>query len=343
LQSIALLGNQKNLYACYYFVFSLSTFLERIKQGYSLPQFIVAELIAGMSCSDEQRLQLVANVDELIAARRWVLLADDLERLDWTSQELVIAKLASATSVYFTVTPWMVNDIHELMRRNQYTGDFVILSLDDIDAHAREAIARVAAKYMCIPYVDGSIEAAFAPFNEIEGTTTLGVLTALKTMTVPADAKHLYFGYLLMQEILRRSGHPGLHLPGHPDNLDAPTILLLRIARAAREQLNSSDPGQPTDHVRNAGCTMLRFGGAVADLFSDPIQQLLDRRVFMHRRHQTAARFIFPAVEELLMTLDGYYFGYTTSVFDFLFPGSKSPVLQRVRQSMAYVPQLLGF
>jgi hypothetical protein len=237
----------------------------------------------------------------------------------------------------------MVNDIHELMRRNQYTGDFVILSLDDIDAHAREAIARVAAKYMCIPYVDGSIEAAFAPFNEIEGTTTLGVLTALKTMTVPADAKHLYFGYLLMQEILRRSGHPGLHLPGHPDNLDAPTILLLRIARAAREQLNSSDPGQPTDHVRNAGCTMLRFGGAVADLFSDPIQQLLDRRVFMHRRHQTAARFIFPAVEELLMTLDGYYFGYTTSVFDFLFPGSKSPVLQRVRQSMAYVPQLLGF
>src|SRR6266487_1578472 len=40
LQSTALLGNQNNLYACYYFVFSLRTFVERIKQGYSLPQFI---------------------------------------------------------------------------------------------------------------------------------------------------------------------------------------------------------------------------------------------------------------------------------------------------------------
>ena len=343
LQSTALLGNQNNLYACYYFVFSLSTFLERIKQGYSLPQFIVAELINGMSCSDEQRLQLVAKVDELIAARRWVLLADDLERLDWTSQELVIAKLANATSVYFTVTPWMVNDIHELMRRNQYTGNFVMLSLDDVDAQAREAIARLAANYMRIPYVDGSVESEFDAWNATEGTTALGVLTALNTMAIPGDTKHLNFGYLFLQEILQRSGYPSLQLPRHADNLDAATILLLRIARAAREQLKSSDPGQTSDPVRNTGCTTVHFGGAVADLFSDPIQQLLDTRVFMHRRYQTTAQFIFPAVEELLMTLDGYYFGYTTSVLDFLLPGSKSPVLQRVRQSIAYVPQLLGF
>jgi hypothetical protein len=272
-----------------------------------------------------------------------VLLADDLEHLDWTSQELVIAKLASAISVYFTVTPWVVNDIHELMQRNQYTGDFVILSLDDIDAHAREAIARVAAKYMRIPYVDGSVESEFDPCNTIEGKTALGVLTVLRTMTVPGDTKHLNFGYLFLQEILQRSGYPGLSLPRHPDNLDAARILLLRIARAAREQLKSSDPGQTSDYVRNTGCTTLRFGGVVADLFSDPIQQLLDMRVFMHRRYQTTAGFIFPAVEELLMTLDSYYFGYPTSFFDFLLPGNKSPVLQRVRQSMAYVPQLLGF
>jgi hypothetical protein len=67
LQSIALLGNQKNLYACYYFVFSLRTFLERIKEGYTVSQFIAAELIDGKSYEDE-----------LIATRRWVLLADDL-------------------------------------------------------------------------------------------------------------------------------------------------------------------------------------------------------------------------------------------------------------------------
>src|SRR6266498_1449624 len=155
MQSTALLGNQHNLYACYYFVFSLRTFLRRIKEGYTPPQFIVAELLGGMSCSAEQRLQLVAEVNELIAARRWVLLADDLERLDRPSRELVIAKLATVTPVYFTVTPWMVDDVQELMRRYKYVGDIVMLGLDDLDPQAREMIAKVAAKYMRVPYVDG--------------------------------------------------------------------------------------------------------------------------------------------------------------------------------------------
>ena len=343
LQSIALLGNKKNLYACYYFIFSLMTFLERIKEGYTLPQFIVDELIDGMPCGDEQRLQLAASADELIAERRWVLLADDLERLDGPSRELVIAKLASATSVYFTVTPWMIDDVHELMRRNQYPGNLVMLSLDDVDLQARETIARVAAKYMRIPYVDGSIEAEFEPWNATEGTTPLGVLAALQTMVVPGDAKHLHFGYLLLQEILQRSGHPGLHLPRYPDDLNAATILLLRAGRAAREELKCSEPGQIFDHVRNTRHTALMCGDLLADLLGDPLQQLLDMRVFMHRRYQTTVQFIYPAVEELLMTLDSYYLGYTTSVFDFLLPGSKSPLLQRVRQSIVCVPQLLGF
>jgi hypothetical protein len=36
-------------------------------------------------------------------------------------------------------------------------GDQMMLSLDDIGAHARESIVGVAAKYMCIPYVDQEI------------------------------------------------------------------------------------------------------------------------------------------------------------------------------------------
>jgi hypothetical protein len=343
LQSTALLGNRNNLYACYYFVFSLRTFLERIEQGYSLSQFIVAELLDGMSCSDEQRLQLVAKVDELIAARRWVLLADDLERLDWTSQELVIAKLASATSVYFTVTPWMVDDVHDLMRRNKYADKRVILSLDDIDPQTREAIARVAAKYMHIPYIDGSIQAEFDPWNGIEGTTALGVLAALKTIAVPDDRKHLHFGYLLLQEILPRSGYPRLYLPPCPDDLDAAAIWVLRAGRAARDELKRYEPLHLYDQVRNTRQAVPLYRNALVDLLGDPLQQLLAMRVIMHWRYHPAVEFIYPAVEELLMTLDGYYFGYPTSVFDFLFPGNKSPVLQRVRQSMAYVPQLLGF
>jgi hypothetical protein len=341
LQSIALLGNQNNLYACYYFVFSLRTFLERIKEGYTVLQFIVAELITGTSYDDEQRLQLVAKVGELIANRRWVLLADDLDRLDGPSRELVVAKLANVTSVYFTVTPWMEDDVQELMRRYEYTGDALTLSLDDVDTQTREAIARLAARYMDIPYMDGSVEAEFDIWNAIEGTTALGVLTALKTMHMPDDKKHLHFGYLLLQEILQRSGYPDLHLPERIDDLDPTTIWLLRAGRAAREELRYSDPGQTYDLVRNIRCTVLLYGDSLADLLGDPIQQLLLMRVIMHRRFQPTVQFIYPAVEELLMALDCFYYGYKKSLFDFLLPGNKLPVLQRVRQSIAYVPQLL--
>jgi hypothetical protein len=341
LQSIAFLGNQNNLYACYYFVFSLKRFLERLKEGYTLSQFIVAELIDGMSLGDEQRLQLVANIDELITARRWVLLADDFERLDRPSRELVIAKLAGATSVYFTVTPWMVDDVHEMMRRHKYAGNLVMLNLDDVDSQTREAIAKVAAKYMHIPYVDGAVEAEFDAWNETEGTTALGVLTALNTMAVPGDTKHLHFGYLLWQEILKRSGYPRLHLPRHPDDLDAAAIWLLRAGRAAKDELRHYEPCHLYDPAQNTRQTVPLYGDSLIDLLGDPIQQLLAMQVMMHWRYQATVQFIFPAVEELLMTLDCFYFGYTKSVFDFLFPGSKSPVIQRVRESIHLVAQLL--
>jgi hypothetical protein len=296
-----------------------------------------------MSCSDEQRLQLVANVDELIAERRWVLLADDLEHLDGPSRKLVIAKLASATSVYFTVTPWMVDEVHELMRRNAYAANRVMLSLDDIDALAREAIARVVAKYMHIPYVDGSIKAEFDPWNGTEGTTALGVLAALKTISVPDDRKHLHFGYLLLQEILPRSGYPRLYLPPCPDELDVTAIWLLRAGRAAREEMRRYEPYHLYDQVRNTRQAVPLYANSLTDLLGDPLQQLFAMQVTMHWPYHPAVEFIFPIVEELLMTLDSYYFGYPTSFFDFLFPGNKSPVLQRVQQSIAYVPQLLSF
>ena len=50
-----------------------------------------------MSCGDEQRLQLRAQVEELLAERRCVMLADDLEGLDVETQELFIAKLTGVT------------------------------------------------------------------------------------------------------------------------------------------------------------------------------------------------------------------------------------------------------
>jgi hypothetical protein len=203
-------------------------------------------------------------------------------------------------------------------------------------------MARVAANHMDIPYVDGSINDEFDLWNATEATTALGVLAALKSMAMPGDVKHLHFGYSLLQEILQRSGYPGLHLCQDPDNLDLITIWLLRAGRAAREELRCSDPGQIFDLVRNTRSTVLLYGDSLADLLGDPIQQLLLLRVIMHQRYQLTVQFIYPTVEELLMTLDCFYYGYTRSVFDFLLPGNKSPLIQRVRQSIAYVPQLLG-
>jgi hypothetical protein len=94
--------------------------------------------------------------------------------------------------------------------------------------------------------------------------------------------------------------------------------------------------------VRNTRSTVLLYGDSLADLLGDPIQQLLLMRVIMHWRYQLTVQFIYPTVEELLMTVDCFYYGYTKSVFDFLLPGNKSPVIQRVRQSVHCVPQLLA-
>jgi hypothetical protein len=119
--------------------------------------------------------------------------------------------------------------------------------------------SRVAAKHMDIPYMDGSVEAEFNLWNATEARTTLGVLAALKSMTIPGDIKHLHFGYLLLQEILRRSGYPGLHLCQDPDNLHLITIWLLCAGRAAREELRYSDPDQIFDLVRNTRSTVLLY------------------------------------------------------------------------------------
>jgi hypothetical protein len=132
-----------------------------------------------------------------------------------------------------------------------------------------------------------------------------------------------------------------LHWPQHPDDLDAAMIWLLRAGRAAKEELKRYEPCQLYDQVRKTRQTVPLYGDALVDLLGDPIQQLMTMQVMMHWRYQPTVQFIFPAVEELLMTLDCFYFGYTKSVFDFLFPGSKSPVIQRVRESIDFVPQLL--
>jgi hypothetical protein len=237
----------------------------------------------------------------------------------------------------------MVDEVHELMRHSEYAANRVMLSLDGIDSETREAIARIAAKYMHIPYVDGSIQAEFDPWNGTEGTTALGVLAALKTMAVPEDRKHLHFGYLFLQEILLRSGYPRLNLPPRPDDLDTAATWLLRAGRAARDQLMRYQPCELYDPVRNARQTVPLYRESLPDLLGEPLQKLLGMRAIAHWPYQAGVEFVFPAVEELLMTLDGYYFGYPTSILDFLLPGGKSPILQRVRQSIAYVPQLLGF
>jgi hypothetical protein len=111
--------------------------------------------------------------------------------------------------------------------------------------------------------------------------------------------------------------------------------------RAAKEERKRYEPCQLYDQARKTRQTVPLYGDSLVDLLGDPIQQLLTMQVMMHWRYQPTVQFIFPAVEELLMTLDCSYFGYTKSVFDFLFPGSKSPVIQRVRESIHFVPQLL--
>jgi hypothetical protein len=102
-------------------------------------------------------------------------------------------------------------------------------------------------------------------------------------------------------------------------------------------------PCELYDPVRNARQTVPLYRESLPDLLGEPLQKLLDMRLMTHWPYQPSVQFIYPIIEELLMTLDCYYFGYATSILDFLFPGRKSPVIQRVQQSTAHVPRLFGF
>lgn len=77
------------------------------------------------------------------------------------------------------------------------------------------------------------------------------------------------------------------------------------------------------------------------ELWGDHGEDVINLQIFKRLRYTAAIQVIFPSIEDLLMTLDCYYFGgCSRSYLDILLPGSRGPLIQRIRNSVGIVPVL---
>jgi len=299
-------GNQGNINGCCFFYFSTKAYLDFAKQGYTCSQYIVSQLLGDEQPEREYQSRLVAQVDDLNRRHRLILLADDLECLDGGSRKLVVSKLAPATAIYFSITPWLADAVQDEMRRCDYKGNLISLILDGLDLAGRESIAALAAKYKGVRYVEGSLSDHFDDWNAEEGTIALGVIAALQAGSVKPGTKHLQFGYCLLCEFLRRDGYARIHLPEKADELDVAIARLIRTGKVAREQIMLYESNYLFRPDADTRMTVSVYLEALRDLLGDPIEDLLQLRIFRLLRYAPTFQFVYPSIEELLMTLDCY-------------------------------------
>jgi hypothetical protein len=341
LLKIALIGNDDNVNACHFYYTSLAKYADYMHKGYSVAQFMAVEMDADAFEHSGQRLQLVAQIEQALVAGTLVVLADEFDCLPGSSHEAVVAEFAIAKSVCFAVSKSGAAELHALMSRHM-NRDILRISLDDLGLDGQELIARLAAAHMHIPYQYNTISAAFDGWNRTEGTTPLGVLAALQTQASSIEAHHLLFAQTLLNEHLRRQGHPELILPRQACQLDDFALSLVHLGGAAIAETIPYLP-EPFDPEINARCTIQLYEDVLENLASTTIDDLLSMRIISKQRSEPFVQFVHPCIEELSMTL--YYFyvrGGKRLKWEFILPGGNTPVIRRAQRSSALVPQLIA-
>ncbi len=341
LMQIALTGNDDNVNACHFLYASLSEYTDYMRKGYSVAQFVAAGLDADAFERAEQRLQLVAQIEQALMAGTLVILADEFHCLPDSFHEAVVAEFAAVKSVCFAVSKSGAAELHLLISR-YINRDILRISLDDLDWEGQERIARLASIHMHVPYPYLSIPAVFDGWNRTEGTTPMGVLAALKTQGAPVDVHHLLFAQALLNEHLRRRGYPALILPQQACDLDDFALSLIRLGGAAIAETVSYLP-EPFDPKTNVRSTLPLYEDVLQDIPRSTLDDLLRRMIICRQRSEPCVQFVFPCIEELCMTLYYYYMrGGRRLKREFFLPGGNTPVIRRAQQSSAFVPRLIA-
>ena len=80
------------------------------------------------------------------------------------------------------------------------------------------------------------------------------------------------------------------------------------------------------------------------ELWGDHGEDVVQLQIFRRFRYTAAIQVIFPSIEELLMTLDCFYYGgCSKSYLDILLPGSRGPIIQRIRDSVGFISVLFDW
>lgn len=344
LRFVAFHGNQEGIHGCRFFYFSARDYLDFAKQGYACCHYIAWQLCEISQLGPEHCASLATGLEELNRERRLVLLVDDVECLDDVSRELVLSKLASAGSIFFAATPHLVDVIHHEMVRRNYDGTLVRLQLDGLDPVGREAVARCAAHHSGMKDVDGSISGFFDDGNAEEGSIPLGIMAAVQCLSAEPAMRHLQFGHALLCEYLRRDGYAPMHLPRQADSLDTAMARIIRAGRLAREEILLHEPDALFPMGTASRMTMSLDLKRLQELWGDHGEDVVQLQIFRRFRYTAAIQVIFPSIEELLMTLDCFYYGgCSKSYLDILLPGSRGPIIQRIRDSVGFISVLFDW
>jgi hypothetical protein len=344
LRFVAFHGNQEGIHGCRFFYFSARDYLDFAKQGYACCQYIAWQLCETSQLGREHCASLTTEVEELNRVRRLILLVDDVEHLDDISRELVLSKLASATSIFFSVTPRLADVVCDELARRNYNGTLVRLQLDELDPAGGEAVARLAAHHSGMKYVDGSISGFFDDGNAEEGSIPMGIMAAVQTGSAEPATRRLRFGYALFCEFLRRDGYAPIHLPRQADSLDPAMARIIRAGRLAREEILLHEPDDLFPIGAASRMTMSLDLRRLQELWGDHGEDVVHLQIFRRLRYAAAIQVIFPSIEELLMTLDCFYYGgCSKSYLDILLPGSRGPIIQRIRNSVGLVRALFDW
>ena len=339
LRFVAFHGNQEGIHGCRFFYFSARDYLDFAKKGYVCCQYIAWQL-----CDSSQRgrghcASLTTELEELNRERRLILLVDDVECLDDVSRELVLSKLVSDRSIFFAVTPHLVDVINDELVRRNYDGTLVRLQLDGLDPVGREVVARRAAHHSGMKYLDGAISGFFDDGNAREGSIPLGIMAAVQSGSAEPATKYLRFCHTLLCEYLRRDGYGPIHLPRQADNLDPTLARIIKAGRLAREEILFHEPDNLFPMGAASRMTMLLDLKRLQESWGDHGEDVINLQIFRRLRYTAAIQVIFPSIEELLMTLDCFYYGgCSKSYLDILLPGSRGSIIQRIRNSVGIVP-----
>lgn len=343
LRLVVLHGNQSGCGNNSVFLFSAREYVEFAQQGQDGLQFVASKLLGPEYPNQRSRAKFLTQLDDLNRNRQLLLLVDDLDKLPYPSQQLVLSMLRTFRSIYFSVAPWEAEMIIRSMTRYGYGEEFLHLKLTDLTNMDKEMLRSLASNLTStncfartdVMYVhDANFESAKTPL------AVLAALHSQSSQPIEPLARNISFALDLLSEFLRRGGYSEPQLTERWVDLKGPIVQLIQIGNALHCLLFSGSFDSTYDDNPNRSGIWIPLEH-IREFTNISLDDLLQLRVFEINSETAQIRFISADLEELLVTLYCYYFGQCgRTLWDYSLSGISAHILSLARKGAQYIPSL---